>query len=364
MLTWPNGAQAHMYSAEEPERLRGPNHSHAAVDELCSWQRLDETWQNLEMTLRSGKRPRRVIATTPKPLRLLREIVADPSTVVTRGSTYDNAANLADSYIERVARLYEGTKIGRQELHAEILDEDEGAILRRSWWKAWPEDKPKPNLLYVLQTWDTAYEMKESADYTACTVWGVFENEKRAKYEMILLGRYRDKVQFPELRRVAKDYFDAYNKSQVGPVDRVLIEPKATGKPLVQELRRAGLPVVEFELMRNDRGRELNKTAKVNAASVVLESGSVWYPEGAGWAEDVIAECAYFQPDMTHENDDLVDCCVLAWTFLRRAWWMQSDIDDFRPEGRKHAKPRAAALTDDTIHREPDDFDLDDKRAY
>jgi phage terminase large subunit-like protein len=117
-----------MYSAEKPERLRGPNHDAAWCDELASWFRLDDTWSNLQFTLRAGKHPQRFITTTPKPRGLIRELIKDPVTLIVKGSTFDNIENLSPAFIAEMRLKYEGTRLGRQELHAEILDDTPGAL--------------------------------------------------------------------------------------------------------------------------------------------------------------------------------------------------------------------------------------------
>ena len=133
-LTWPNGSSAHAYSAEVPAQLRGPQHHFAWADEPASWtdarkgDALDTAWNNLMLGLRLGDDPRCVFTTTPKPNALIRMILGRPSTVVTRGSTYDNLANLAPSFREEVLATYEGTRIGRQELLGELLEDVEGAL--------------------------------------------------------------------------------------------------------------------------------------------------------------------------------------------------------------------------------------------
>ena len=127
-LTWGNGSTATVYSAEEPDRLRGPQHAWAWCDELASWQYADEVWDMLMMTMRQGARPRVVASTTPRPIPLIRRLLKDSGTVTTRGSTYDNAANLSPSFITAVRERYEGTRLGRQELYAEVLDDIEGAL--------------------------------------------------------------------------------------------------------------------------------------------------------------------------------------------------------------------------------------------
>jgi phage terminase large subunit-like protein len=119
-------------SAEKPDRLRGPQAEVVWCDELAAWQRLREAWDNLNMAIRLGVRTRFVVTTTPKPKHVVRELLADPNTVVTRGSTYDNAENLAVNFLQRVLRRYEGTRTGRQELHGELLEEAEGALWSRA----------------------------------------------------------------------------------------------------------------------------------------------------------------------------------------------------------------------------------------
>lgn len=130
-LTWANGAVATLFSAEEPERLRGPQHEVIWADELAAWKYLRETWDMAMFGLRLGARPRTCITTTPKPLPLVKEIAKDPRTVVTRGSTFDNAGNLASTFLQAIRDKYEGTRLGRQELNAEILDDLPGALWSR-----------------------------------------------------------------------------------------------------------------------------------------------------------------------------------------------------------------------------------------
>jgi len=128
-LTWPNGAIATTFSAEEPERLRGPQHDAAVCDELGAWSR-PETWDMLQFGLRLGHNPRCLVATTPRPIKLIRELLAREGhdVVVTRGSTYENRANLAPGFFDQVIRKYEGSRLGRQELNAELLEDTPGAL--------------------------------------------------------------------------------------------------------------------------------------------------------------------------------------------------------------------------------------------
>ena len=131
-LTWPNGAVTSIYNGTEPDQLRGPQHDAAWCDELAKWRYAQEAWDQLQFGLRTGKNPQVCITTTPRPISLLKQIIADPGTVVTRGSTFDNRRNLADKFLKTVRRKYEGTRLGRQELNAEILEDIEGALWKRS----------------------------------------------------------------------------------------------------------------------------------------------------------------------------------------------------------------------------------------
>ncbi len=130
-ITWPNGALALGYNGTEPDQLRGPEFDTAWVDELAKYRYARETWDMLQFTMRSGVDPRVFVTTTPRPIPVLREIMADPSTVITRGSTMDNAKNLAPAFMKAVVAKYAGTRLGRQELNAEMLDDVPGALWTR-----------------------------------------------------------------------------------------------------------------------------------------------------------------------------------------------------------------------------------------
>lgn len=131
-LTWPNGTLATTYSGDDPEQLRGPQHHKALVDELAKYRYADDLWSNLELGLRLGDDPQVVVATTPRPIPALRALLKDPGTLVTRGSTYENQANLAKSFFDRMRDKYEGTRLGRQELYAELLEDTPGALWTRA----------------------------------------------------------------------------------------------------------------------------------------------------------------------------------------------------------------------------------------
>jgi len=176
---------------------------------------------------------------------------------------------------------------------------EEGAIFKREWWKVWNKDYI-PQLEYVIQSYDTAYSKKETADFSAITTWGVFLPDSDEAEALILLDAKKGRWDFPELKRVALDLYKYWNP------DCVLIEAKASGLPLSQELRRTGIPVVNYS--PGGRNRAQDKVARANAVSPVFEAGFVWAPD-EDWAVEVVEEMAEFPYG---ENDDLVDSAVQA----------------------------------------------------
>lgn len=177
---------------------------------------------------------------------------------------------------------------------------EEGALIKRDWWKKW-EPKRLPECESILQSWDTAFLKTERADYSACTTWGVFypeDSEKKVPH-LILLDAYKEKLEFPDLKRKALNLYKEWKP------DMFLIESKAAGSPLIFELRAMGIPVSEFNPSRGQ-----DKIARVNAITDIFASGRVWYPESK-WAEEVIEECAAFPYG---DHDDFVDTCLAAGT--------------------------------------------------
>lgn len=173
-VTWPNGATALLFSAEEPDRLRGPQFEAAWCDELAAWRRMDETWDMLMMGLRLGAKPRCIVTTTPRPRALLKRIADGPHTHVTRGSTYENLANLAPSFAATIIDRYQGTRLGRQELSGEYLEDVEGAL----WWQAIIEPfrvKPEdvPDLVRVVVAIDPAVSSSDESAETGIVVGGI-----------------------------------------------------------------------------------------------------------------------------------------------------------------------------------------------
>jgi phage terminase large subunit-like protein len=169
-LTWPNGAVATLFSADEPERLRGPQHDAAWCDELASW-RQPEAWDMLMFGLRLGTDPRVVVTTTPRTTSLIRGLIADPTVIVTRGTTYENRANLASAFFGQIIRKYQGTRLGRQELEAELLEDVPGALWNRGMLEG-SRVRAAPPLTRVVVAIDPAASSTERADETGIIVAG------------------------------------------------------------------------------------------------------------------------------------------------------------------------------------------------
>jgi len=192
---------------------------------------------------------------------------------------------------------------------------EEGAILKREWWKPWTE-KEIPDLHYIIQSYDTAFSKKETADYSAITTWGVFAPEDQ-RASLILLDARRGRYDFPELKDVALKEYNYWEP------EMVLIEAKSSGMPLTDELRRAGIPVTNYTPTRGN-----DKRSRVNSVAPIFESGCVYYPEGRTFAEEVIEECAAFPYG---EHDDYVDTVTQALMRFRQSGLIQLRMD-FEPE--------------------------------
>jgi len=145
-VTWANGAQASLFSAEEPERLRGPQFEASWCDEFCAWTRMQDTWDMAMLGLRLGRHPQVIATTTPKPSKLLRSLLHDKRTVVTRGSTFDNAPNLSQSFLDAIKDKLEGTRLGRQELYGELLEDVPGAL----WTPDMVKTGPMPEMARIV----------------------------------------------------------------------------------------------------------------------------------------------------------------------------------------------------------------------
>jgi predicted phage terminase large subunit-like protein len=202
---------------------------------------------------------------------------------------------------------------------------DNSAIISRKMWRIWEGDEP-PKCEYIIQSWDTAFETKNNSDYSACTTWGVFYNEyENDKPQVILLDAFKDRMAFPELKNIALKHYKEWEP------DAFVVEKKAAGAPLIQELRAMGIAVDEFSPSRGN-----DKIVRLNAVSDLFASGSVWAPD-TRWAREVIEEVASFP---NGENDDYVDTTSQALLRFRRGGFIRLDSDE--QDDRINMRRRAA----------------------
>jgi predicted phage terminase large subunit-like protein len=202
---------------------------------------------------------------------------------------------------------------------------ESSAIVKREWWKTWDNENPPP-CEFILQSWDTAFEKHTRADYSACTVWGVFymaddgsdptvRKDERGTMlaNIILLDAFRDRLEFPELKKLVIDKYREWSP------DGVIIEKRASGAPLIYELRSMGVPVQDFTPSKGN-----DKISRLNAVSDIFASGRIWAPP-TRWAEEVIEEVASFP---SGEHDDYVDSVSMAIARFRKGGYITSQHDE------------------------------------
>lgn len=328
-LTWPNGAIATVYADVDSESLRGPQHDLYWADELAKFANAQDTWNNLMFGLRLGRRPRGVITTTPKPIPLIRKLLDDQQTYVTRGTTYENRANLADAFFREIVKQYEGTNLGRQELYAEIINPEEQGIIKRSQFLLWSVNKPIPKFDAVIQSYDTAYTEKTQNDPTACSVWGVFYDGK--KHAVMLIDAWCEHIAYPNLReRIKKEFTKSVYGANDQKANIVLIEEKGSGISLVQEMRGTGVPVTPYNPGRAD------KVQRLHTVSNLVYNEMVYIPESkknkgdfVTWAQDFVSQVCSFP---LVEHDDYVDTFSQALSLFRDQQWLKVDIDIDAPK--------------------------------
>jgi predicted phage terminase large subunit-like protein len=325
-----NGSLIKGIPASEPERFRGPQFHGAWLDELAAWDYLQEAWDQIMFGVRLGKKTRILATTTPKPKDLIMDLVSreGEDVAVTRASTYENLANLAPSFQKQILQ-YEGTRLGRQEIYAEIIDPEESGIVKRDHFKLWPTGREFPAFEYIIQSYDCASTEKTQNDPTACITFGVFKPVDNPMSVMVI-DCWQDRLQYPDLRpKVVEEYDTVFGEGKERKrVDLILVEDKSAGISLIQDLQRAHLPVRAYNPGRAD------KIQRLNIVSNIIARGRVWIPESSqrpgyvrDWAEGFVSQICAF-PETTH--DDYVDACTQALRFLRDAGWL--DIDPPRDE--------------------------------
>jgi phage terminase large subunit-like protein len=303
-LTWANGAKVEFYSAEEPERLRGPQFSAAWCDELAAWNKDIDTWQMLQFCLRLGKHPRVCVTTTPKPTKLMRELIKNPKTTVTSGSTFDNAANLADTYLTAVKEQYEGTRIGRQELYAEVLEEAEGALWTSETLDAASiKQEDVPDLTRIVVALDPAVTANAESDMTGIVVAGLDINGTA-----YVLGDYTDKLSPQGWAEKAIKLYHQYE------ADRIVAEVNQGGDMVKLTIHNID-DNVAYKAVRASRG----KYARAEPISALYERGLVKHvsnPTDGANLNELETQMRTWEPLGRIGSPDRLDACVWALTEL------------------------------------------------
>lgn len=300
-LVWPSGAVAALRSADEPEGFRGLQAEAVWADELAAWE-YPEAWDQLQLGVRLGSRPRQVVTTTPRPTRIVRELLADEGTVATRGSTYDNRANLAPAFFRQIVSRYEGTRLGRQELYAEILDDIPGALWTRDLIRTMVPPRilrhgtPELDLARVVVAIDPAVTHGEDSDETGIVVAGVDVGGRGH----VLADRTCRLSPDGWARRAVAAYRDF-------SADRVVAEVN-NGGDMVESVLRAVDPSIPYTAVHASRG----KRVRAEPVAALYEQGKVTHAEVFPELEDQL--CTY-TPE-SGDSPDRLDALVWAITHL------------------------------------------------
>lgn len=369
-LEFYNGSNVRIFSAEEPERLRGSQSHRDWMDELGAWgasrsegdlaqkntARIQkQVWSMAAFGRRLPPRATFIITTTPKPTPLLRELVQRDDVIITKRSTYDNINNLDEEFRKEIMQ-YEGTLLGRQEIYAEILNLDGATIFKKEWFRLWAAGKPFPIFEYIVMSYDTAYTEKTSGDYTACSVWGIFR-EENGTLSALLIDFWKDRLGYPALRaKVLQNWDTAYGKAPEEIAERMrrfgreargrkpdvmLIEEKGSGQSLYQDLLNQGVNVRPYNPKRE------SKETRAHVVSPVVKEGRVWIPESLdpdqkgtfiAWARPMMEEVLAYSGEGSVEHDDALDSCVQCWHLFKVDNWIdlpkrREDDDDRLEEG-------------------------------
>lgn len=297
-VTWENGAMATLYSADEPERLRGPQHDTLWCDETCAWRYVRETWDMAMFGLRLGEDPRTLITTTPKPIKLLREILKNPKTAITRGSTFDNAANLAKPFFDTIVAAYKGTRLGRQELYAELLDEAEGALWSRTTLDqchlAAPDD-----LSRIVVAIDPAITAKTESNETGIVICG---RESQTLGHGFLLADVSGRYTPGDWGQKAVDSFYHWG------ADLIVAEGNQGGD-MVRHTIKTVDPNVPVRIVHASRG----KAARAEPVAALYEQGRIHHSGPFSELEDQLVT---WEPLSGMESPDRLDALVWGFTEL------------------------------------------------
>jgi predicted phage terminase large subunit-like protein len=265
-LTWPNGAIATLFNGTEPDQLRGPQFDAAWVDEIAKYRYAQETWDMLQFGLRLGNDPRQVVTTTPRPIKTLKDILAERGTVVTKGSTYDNKANLAPKFLAKIEQKYAGTRLGRQELDAEILDDAPGALWTRSKLdeKRVAKTAKLPEMKRVVVAIDPASEGGGEGEIGGGAETGIIVAGLGVDGRGYVLDDFSTAADPNGWARRAIDAFDEYEAD-------LIIAEKNQGGAMVEAVIRSVRRTVPFQAVHASRG----KVTRAEPIAALYEQGRV-----------------------------------------------------------------------------------------
>lgn len=350
-----NGSFIRGFSADVPDRLRGPQCHRRWNDELAAWAdgRPSATWNMAEFGTRlprdarwdTASSFRNLITTTPRPIPLIRQLARDPATIVVSGSTYENKDNLDPEFFAAITK-FEGTALGDQEIYGEILEDDLNGIIHSDWLMIWPRAQKLPDFEWITVSFDTAFTERtthkdnrpedpgadpnrKTPDPTACSVWGAFRIKNRPQF--MLLDCWQDYMGFPELVRAAQDEMkiewgaevpEIKGQSSVTPgtgrrPDIMIIEEKGSGISLRQAMEAENIFPYRYNPGKAD------KLQRLHLVSHIFKGGFIWVPEGKDrygqpngkprkFAEPLIEQICTFAGDGSIPHDDLMDTATQA----------------------------------------------------
>lgn len=295
-LVWPNGSIGTLFTAEEPDRLRGPQHHYAWCDELAAWKHAQDTWDNLQFGLRLGTSPRVCVTTTPRPTLIIKALIADATTRVTGGSTFANRAHLPASTLARLKEKYGGTRLGRQELYAEVLDDNPGALWKRGQLDAL-RVRQAPTLTRVVVAVDPAVSANATSAETGVVVVGLGEDGHGYVLD--------DRTLSGSPGEWAAAVVTAFN---VHRADRVIGEVN-NGGDLVESNLRTAARHLPFKAVRASRG----KATRAEPIAALYEQGRVHHVGAFPRLEDQLVD---WDPTGGAPSPDRLDALVWGLTEL------------------------------------------------
>ena len=302
-LEWPNGALAFTYNATEPDQLRGPQHDGAWVDELAKFKYVQDTWDQLQFGLRLGIHPKQIVTTTPRPIPIIKQLMNDPRTTITRGRTYDNAANLAESAVQFLKERYGGTRLGRQELEGEVLEDIPGALWNRSNIDENRRPEAPEQLDRIVVAVDPAASSDERSDETGIVCVGLAKDLDGYTRGYVLADR--------SLRGTPDEWAKAaVNLYREYEADRIVAE-KNQGGEMVEAVIRSADRNVPVTLVHASRG----KLVRAEPISALYEQNRVHH---IGQFNELEDQMCMFAADYDRANGspDRMDALVWGLSYL------------------------------------------------